>query len=255
LSPAETSYVALSRFETAFDLYMAAVPLLDATFNTNLPVNYPLEYPALHEQWLRVKHGLFRVDARSKEYPAQYDHGQWPHNQFYVGLAKAVINPEYVNFIKWEEVNLIFPDCDVEYYRLSVIAIRLLRKLGDEQPEGRHIPWIGVLGPPGNAPEAPAEWPDLVKLDQGAAWLDFAALAGELRKARKPTQANLVEYMADKKEATVEDVAEHVHADSETDENAVRANANRTNDSLAELGAPLPFRVASGRVFREISPK
>ncbi len=98
--------------------------------------------------------------------------------------------------------------------------------------------------------EAPAELPD------------FAALAAKLRKARKSTQANLVEYMADKREATVEDVAEHVHANAETNEKTRAANANRTNDSLAELGAPCcsewhpaAFSEKSPRSSPEVSEK
>jgi hypothetical protein len=87
-----------------------------------------------------------------------------------------------------------------------------------------------------------------------AAAIDYKAIASDLRKASKPTQAALVEFMADREEATVEDVAKHVHKDDEASEGTIRANARRTNDWLASRGVPLSFRVAGGRVFREISP-
>ncbi len=85
--------------------------------------------------------------------------------------------------------------------------------------------------------------------------VDFAALAAELRKARKTRQATLVEYMADKPKATVDDVARDVHDNRHTSEKTIRENARQTNDSLANLGAQLSFRVMSGCLFREISPK
>jgi hypothetical protein len=85
--------------------------------------------------------------------------------------------------------------------------------------------------------------------------IDFAGLAGMLRKGKKPTQARLVEFMAYKPKATVQDVAEHVHGDSAAGDRTVSANARRVSDWLAEQGVPLSFRVASGYVFREIAPK
>jgi hypothetical protein len=82
---------------------------------------------------------------------------------------------------------------------------------------------------------------------------DFDALATALRKARKPTQAALVNYMADKRDALAEEIAAHVHGDEETSEDTMRMNARRTNDSLIALGSSLLFRFAAGRMFREIS--
>jgi hypothetical protein len=84
--------------------------------------------------------------------------------------------------------------------------------------------------------------------------IDFAWLAAELRKVRKAQQARLVEFMADKEMATVEDVAEAVHDFGGTDEGTIWANVNRTNKSLAALGSALSFRMGASRVFREISP-
>lgn len=85
--------------------------------------------------------------------------------------------------------------------------------------------------------------------------IDFAAVVSELRKAGKVVQAALVEYMIDKTEATAENIAVHVHGDSETSEGAMRNNANRTSGSLVDLGVRLSFRLASGRMFRMISPE
>jgi len=99
------------------------------------------------------------------------------------------------------------------------------------------------------APQAPQS--DPVK----ASPVDFAVLAAELRKARKPRQALLVEYMADKPKAAVEDVAKDVHDNRHTNEKTIRENARQTSVSLAILGARLSFRVISGWLFREISPK
>src|SRR5271157_2000815 len=84
--------------------------------------------------------------------------------------------------------------------------------------------------------------------------IDFQALATALRKESKSNQAKLVEYMADKEEATAEEIAEHVNGDSETSDRAMWNNAKRTTDSLAALNSRLSFRFASGRMYREISP-
>src|SRR4051794_6451715 len=110
-------------------------------------------------------------------------------------------------------------------------------------------------------PDSPAPIPPGVALEVPKITADAAIpssinlqeLADELRKAKKSTQAALVEFMADKSKATVEDVAANVHGNPEADEKAVRANAKRTNDSLAELESPLSFRVAASHVFREIA--
>ena len=63
----------------------------------------------------------------------------------------------------------------------------------------------------------------------------------------------LVEFMADKQEATVKEVAEYVHEHGDTAENTIRKNVQRTSESLAKMGSSLLFRMVSGRVFREIN--
>jgi hypothetical protein len=85
--------------------------------------------------------------------------------------------------------------------------------------------------------------------------IDYEALATELRKRGRGTQAALVEYMADKPKAEAEKIAKHVHGDPEASDSAMWNNAKRTSDSLAALGSPLSFRFASGWMFREISPE
>jgi hypothetical protein len=85
--------------------------------------------------------------------------------------------------------------------------------------------------------------------------IDFKAVVSRLRKMGKGKRATLVEYMADKEEAAVEDVAVAVHDHKETSEKTIRQNADRTNDDLVEMGIPLSFRVVAARVFRDIPPK
>ena len=85
--------------------------------------------------------------------------------------------------------------------------------------------------------------------------IDYEALATALRKRRKRTPAALVEYMASRTEATAEEIAEHVHGDPSTGDNAIWNNAKRASDALASMGSPLWFRFASGRMFREIGPE
>jgi hypothetical protein len=89
----------------------------------------------------------------------------------------------------------------------------------------------------------------------GNSGIDFMALATALRKQGKNTQAELVEFMADKEEATAEEIAQHVHDQSEMSNSAIWNNAKRTTDSLAQLGSRLSFRFVSSRMYREISPK
>jgi hypothetical protein len=59
--------------------------------------------------------------------------------------------------------------------------------------------------------------------------------------------------MRDKDSALLQDVAEEVHGDPDTSEKAMRKNANRTSESLAELQSRLSFRVAGGMMHKEIN--
>jgi hypothetical protein len=84
-----------------------------------------------------------------------------------------------------------------------------------------------------------------------------ADLANALKKRhpRARTQILLVEYMEDRRSATFQEIAEHVHDDPETSDEAIRQNVTRTNESLADLQAPGRFRVRSGRVLKKEDPE
>jgi hypothetical protein len=126
---------------------------------------------------------------------------------------------------------------------------------------------VGLTSPLENGPEtvkpreAPAEPAatqtegETSRIQTPRLSVDFKALVANLRKQGKPLQAKLVEYMADKEEATAEEIAEHVHGEKQTSDSAMWNNADRTTKSLALLGSRLSFRFASGRMYREISPK
>jgi hypothetical protein len=76
----------------------------------------------------------------------------------------------------------------------------------------------------------------------------------ELREAGHPVKARLVEFMADKRFATVDEVAEAVHGDAEASDDTVSQNAIRTTDWLQKHGYPLCFTVKGGCVYRKNSP-
>jgi hypothetical protein len=137
----------------------------------------------------------------------------------------------------------------------------------DKTPGGREN------GPP----EAPAELPDLVTLDQAAAGpaatfegenrppvpdasgskasppIDFEALVNALLEREKPTQAALVRFMADRETATAEEIGDNVHGNPEASDKAIGKNARETTDSLAGIGSRLSFRFVSGTMFRKIA--
>jgi hypothetical protein len=77
----------------------------------------------------------------------------------------------------------------------------------------------------------------------------------ELRKKGARTQAALVEYMILRESASFEDIAEHVHLDDLTSNEAIRKNVGRTNESLEAMGSTLRFRVASSIVFKDDPPE
>jgi hypothetical protein len=72
----------------------------------------------------------------------------------------------------------------------------------------------------------------------------------ELRRKGAATQAALVEFMTNRKSATFEEIARHVHGDVQTSESAIRKNVSRTNVSLIEMRIPLKFSVGSSCVFK-----
>jgi len=59
--------------------------------------------------------------------------------------------------------------------------------------------------------------------------------------------------MAGRRQATAEEIAEHVHDSEETSQQTIHSNVKRTNDSLANMGSRLAFRFVSGVLYPEIS--
>ena len=80
-------------------------------------------------------------------------------------------------------------------------------------------------------------------------------LVRELRKNRARTQAALLEFMRDRDSASSEDIAEKVHGNDQTSEEAIRANVKRLNETLESESIPIRFRVGSGFVFKEEKPE
>jgi hypothetical protein len=93
----------------------------------------------------------------------------------------------------------------------------------------------------------------LTQPDKAPPPIDFDALVNALLERRKPTQAALVRFMADRETATAEEVGDKVHGNSEASDKAIRKNARETSDSLAGIGSRLSFRFVSGTMFRKIA--
>jgi hypothetical protein len=197
----------------------------------------------------------------------------WTATRSQTGVAKSGLKSGTQNEADWDEV-LKYVDplrsgCAEQYYRLCKTAFRLLSALGEKEDE-RFIPWVTTNRDPKAKNELPVRTTDEAATtpyepsghegeDAGPPPLFelpyLTALATKLRKAGRAIGAMLVAYMADKTEATVEAVAEHVHGNAETREKTIYANVRRTNDWLIEQGERLSFKMASGYVFREISAK
>ena len=103
--------------------------------------------------------------------------------------------------------------------------VQRLRQVPASRPMGpmREMPRIAqAAGESRDDPKLKYVFPDVLQGSQSDTPdpppIDFAWLAAELRKVRKAQQARLVEFMADKEMATVEDVAEAVHDFGGTDE-------------------------------------
>ncbi|MDB5349201.1 MAG: hypothetical protein JWN86_448 [Planctomycetota bacterium] len=76
-----------------------------------------------------------------------------------------------------------------------------------------------------------------------------------LRRKRATTQAALIEYMQDRKTASIDDVGFTVHGDTNTSEDAIRQNITRINKSMIEYKMPLRFGVGGGYVHKEVLPE
>ena len=117
-------------------------------------------------------------------------------------------------------------------------------------------PPVGSIEPPTDAKAGMKRPGRVVALPSPGREPDhMRAVATTLRKCRKAKQAALVELMIDRECVPVDEVARIVHGDDEADEKTIRANADRTNTSLEDLGSPFSFRLVSGRMFREKSPE
>lgn len=82
---------------------------------------------------------------------------------------------------------------------------------------------------------------------------DEAALARALRRATKPKQARLVEFMIGKTAAEFETLAEAVHGHTQISDDAIEKNARTTSDSAAALGSRVRYEPRSGWVYKEIA--
>jgi hypothetical protein len=89
----------------------------------------------------------------------------------------------------------------------------------------------------------------------GAAPIDYAALARELRRYGKGKPAALVEFMERRDSATYDDVKCEVMGNEDVEDSAVRKLMSRTNKLLVALGSPLYFRVSAGLVFKGTRPQ
>ncbi len=129
----------------------------------------------------------------------------------------------------------------------------ILRLLADVPPQ---VPTTATAAPTSQATGVAATSPAPAAVHTPAE-IDFKAIAAALRMTGRgrPTQARLVEYMADKEQAAEEDIAEHVHDDEETSTSAIHNNVKRTNRFLETIESRLRFHFRSGIVYREISPE
>jgi len=85
--------------------------------------------------------------------------------------------------------------------------------------------------------------------------IDYDAAVNKLAARRRWTQAALTRFMKDKDAASFDDVASHVHGDNDKTKRPVPKKAERTSESLAELGCPVSFRLAGGMMRKEIIPE
>ncbi|WP_165070844.1 hypothetical protein [Paludisphaera rhizosphaerae] len=120
-----------------------------------------------------------------------------------------------------------------------VTAVALRNRFTNARVDLKNFPRAGNATPPSSRPEE----------------IDYGRIVSQLRKRNLKNPAALVEYMASRDQATVEELAEQVHGNDGVGADAVRKNVSRTNIELGVISSPLSFRWASSRVFREISPE
>jgi len=171
--------------------------------------------------------GLFRYDPEKFFIKHPIDGRLAYHTSLARDRFKS-LGERMTDLIRWCELELSFPDDP------------------DDGPTPHEPPVAASIGRSEASPGRPAT---------DGAPIDFEDLAARMRKAKKRNSAMLVEYMADRTQATTGEVADRVHGDGNASLDAIRKNVERTNDFLAEIGSRLSFRFVSERVFREISPE
>ncbi len=209
-----------------------------------------------------VRHYHERFEQARKGQPIHRDDVSW---EFFVGaaglaehLADAMRARSHVDFanaftalgmLEFCEVVLeVCPPVTFDFSVPPIPADAIPTDTDGPEPE----PAADATPTDGDGPR-PATRTSPIKVDG----IDFSAVVTALRLngKSKPKQAALVEYMSDKDEATVEDVAEHVHDRAETPDKTIRSNADATNISLEGVEPRLRFVVKAGRVFRMIVPE
>jgi hypothetical protein len=150
--------------------------------------------------------------------------------------ANALSDPEMLRILEWGYGLL-----PCEQFDLDMLS--------------EHADLFGTTAREGSdvAPEVPTARQSTSEADG----IDFSDLARKLRlgKRSKPKQAALVEFFADKAEASLKEVAVGVHGDPRTTWNAVKTNVDATNKSLEEMPSRLRFEVRKPLVYRLISPE
>lgn len=96
------------------------------------------------------------------------------------------------------------------------------------------------------AESKPIQAPAPVSIEAPAAppLIDFTKIATELRRGRKEYPARLVEFFADKSEATFHALKTHVH-EGHGGESAIKSNVKRTNAHLEDMECGLRFSIRS----------
>jgi hypothetical protein len=151
--------------------------------------------------------------------------------------APSYLQAEHYYHVLYSKALLLASDPnDDAAYDAMVDAVEALEDIepasGTATPEEQKPP---------TRPEAPA--------------IDYDTVANKLAAQSKGKQAALVRFMRDKDAAELQDVADRVHGDAHASEDAMGKNAERTSESLAEMGCPLSFRVAGGMMHKTISPE
>jgi hypothetical protein len=133
----------------------------------------------------------------------------------------------------------------------AIARLYELARAGTFQPGGMGPPEPAdsrPVHPPGDRMPGPEQGPETMR-----AGPTVDELIDALRKAGKRGKAlpaALVEFMAIRRTAPVEEVAERVHGHRGTDCRRVYANIRRTNKELETLAADFRFRLSAGYIHK-----